>query len=89
MSHLLPARNLSVIREEIEDLSHYLDGLPEKLKAGGAFVSYEKRLIQLHREYFSNFHNSSRELVERLKSTPSVDDKIRLETIKHLEQLAG
>lgn len=37
-------RTESNLRDEIADLSKYLDGVPEELKTGGAFVGYEDRL---------------------------------------------
>lgn len=40
-------RDEASIREEIEDLSQYLAGIPEALRKNGAFMAYEARLEAL------------------------------------------
>jgi hypothetical protein len=43
-------RKPEVIQEEIDDFYRYLNGIPEQLRANGAFNSYEQRKIELNRE---------------------------------------
>lgn len=43
-------RPADVIREEIEDLVSYLEGLPDPLRRSGAMNAYEARLHALQRE---------------------------------------
>lgn len=43
-------REAAGLRDEIKDLSAYLEGLPEKLRQGGAFAPYEARLDELKKE---------------------------------------
>lgn len=52
MNNTIVARETKVVREEIEDLRKYLIGIPEHLRKGGAFDAYDRRLIQLTREFF-------------------------------------
>jgi saccharopine dehydrogenase-like NADP-dependent oxidoreductase len=66
------SRQSSVIREEISDLSTYLNNLPEATRSSGAFESYELRLIQLHEEL-------SLRLVEDLSSFLQLDRDVEHE----------
>ncbi|HYO14396.1 MAG TPA: hypothetical protein VE685_14465 [Thermoanaerobaculia bacterium] len=43
-------REAEGLRDEIKDLTAYLEGLPEELRQGGAFAPYEARLDELKRE---------------------------------------
>lgn len=43
-------RERALIKEELQDLLAYLDGLPPPLKRNGAFASYEQRAAELSRE---------------------------------------
>jgi transcriptional regulator with XRE-family HTH domain len=47
---LFGPRPSQVIRKEISDLRHYLDGLPKNLRKSGALKSYEERLENLEKE---------------------------------------
>jgi len=43
-------RNEKSLREEIQDLANYLAGLPDELKASGAFEPYEARMRELQEQ---------------------------------------
>lgn len=43
-------RDPAVTREELQDLSKYLDGLPDDVRGSAAFSAYEQRVGELSRE---------------------------------------
>jgi hypothetical protein len=47
-------RDPGVVKEELRDLTAYLDGLPEEIRASGGFDSYERRVGELSRELMLN-----------------------------------
>lgn len=69
-------RPAGLIRQEISDLTAYLDGVPEALRASGALQSYEARLAELQDELLLS------SLVESLP-------QIRLERASGLTPLAS
>jgi hypothetical protein len=43
-------RDPAAMREELADLLDYLNGLPDEIRRGGAFIAYEQRAGELSRE---------------------------------------
>ena len=52
-------RDPALLREELEDLLNYLNGLPDLARRTGAFTAYEQRVGELSRELvLSDMHRS-------------------------------
>jgi len=75
MSQASIMREPKVIREEIRDLSAYLDELPAKLRDGGAFAAYERRMTELNSELILSqllrFYQSQKSIFEKSITTSS------------------
>jgi hypothetical protein len=67
------------LREEIADLTDYLDGVPAELKTGGAFVGYEDRLQELQRAVARRRMEALALPVDKLEELPTLPaDAVRI-----------
>ncbi len=71
-------RNSSVVREELSDLTGYLDNLPPAVRNSGVFKSYELRLRALNEEL---------SLAENSENFPKEDIEINTATINLAVQI--
>lgn len=92
------SRREALILEEIEDLSKYLEGIPEALRVRGIFEAYYDRLDALHEELIQSILSPpSLEINKTVLSVASLfdepDDKtywlsrVSRERLRHLEIL--